>query len=90
MDENLKLCVPSGATTQAQVYGKPKRKKKKKVTAVELLETIRKEQSQKKFSGKLERCVRDVKSNLRKKNKNMSADKIKSRAIAICRSQLGE
>jgi len=37
---------------------------------------------------KMERCVQDVKKNLRKTRKNMDGQAIKSAAIAICRSRL--
>ena len=74
-----------------QDFAKAK-KKRKKIYAIDLLREIRqnRDTSQQKFSGKLERCIQNVKSDLRQKNNNMSSDKIKSRAIAICRSQLGE
>lgn len=38
-------------------------------------------------SGKMERCITSVKSNLRKR-KNMKSEDLKSVAIAICRNRL--
>lgn len=39
-------------------------------------------------SGKMERCIQDVKTRLRKSNKTFKDQSIKSAAIAICRSKL--
>lgn len=41
-----------------------------------------------KLTKKMERCIRDVKANLIKKNSNFKNQSIKSSAIAICRSRL--
>ena len=41
-----------------------------------------------KSTPKMERCIQDVKKNLRKSRKNMDVKAIKSAAIAICRSRL--
>ncbi len=37
---------------------------------------------------KMERCIQDVKSNLRKTRKTLDGQSIKSAAIAICRARL--
>lgn len=47
-------------------------------------------QAQYKPDAKAERCIMDVKDRLRKKNPKMEDQKIKSAAIAICRSRLGK
>ena len=39
-------------------------------------------------NAKMERCIKDVKSRLRKKTPRAKEDVIKSSAIAICRSRL--
>jgi len=39
-------------------------------------------------TAKMERCIQDVKANLRKSRKGMDSKAIKSSAIAICRSRL--
>jgi len=39
-------------------------------------------------TGKMERCIRDVKASLRKRNPNYKDQSIKSAAIAICRSKV--
>ena len=39
-------------------------------------------------SAKMERCIRDVKANLSKRNPKFKDQNIKSAAIAICRSRL--
>jgi hypothetical protein len=41
-----------------------------------------------KQGSKIERCIVEVKSSLRKRNPKMKGDDIKSAAIAICRSRL--
>ena len=41
-----------------------------------------------KSTDKMERCIQDVKSRLRKSNKTFKDQSIKSAAIAICRSRL--
>lgn len=46
------------------------------------------DEGQQKFSGKMERCIQDVKEDLRKDDR-LDEDTVKSRAIAICRDQLG-
>jgi len=43
---------------------------------------------QQKFSGEMERCIQDVKADLRKDDR-LDESTVKSRAIAICRDQLG-
>jgi len=47
-------------------------------------------QAQQKLSPKVERCVLEVKKSLRKKRPKMKDKDLKSSAIAICRSRIGE
>lgn len=51
-------------------------------------EDILSQAQQFKPDAKTERCVQDVKANLRKRNPKMDEKKIKSAAIAICRARL--
>ncbi|MBD3260358.1 MAG: hypothetical protein GF334_01550 [Candidatus Altiarchaeales archaeon] len=87
LDERLGLCAPENPTIQAS-YKKPKKSKNKKTSAIDLLRQVRKN-AQQKFSGKMEKCIQDVKADLRKDDR-LDESTVKSRAIAICRSQLGE
>ena len=41
-----------------------------------------------KSNPKIERCITDVKANLRKKRPGMESQALKSTAIAICRSRM--
>ncbi len=95
------MCVPAGALVQAG-HGedftgrlsdvpkelRPKKVKKKKITAVELIKAINESAAPFKSTEKMERCIQDVKSRLRKSKKTFQDQSIKSAAIAICRSRL--
>ena len=91
LDENLSMCVPEDPMAQASSgnnfvrledvpsHLRPKVPKKK---------AIGENAAPFKPTGKMERCIRDVKANLIKKNPNFKNQNIKSSAIAICRSRL--
>jgi len=93
LDENLNMCVPIKPVDVAGEPGdnfvrlsdvpkhlRPKKPKKKLNTA----ETA----APFKSTDKMERCILDVKTRLRKSNKTFKDQSIKSAAIAICRSRL--
>ncbi len=97
------MCVPASALDQAGHNGtdftgrlsdvpkelRPKKpKKKKRITATDLLREINENAAPFKSTDKMERCIQDVKSRLRKSKKTFKDQSIKSAAIAICRSRL--
>ena len=101
LDDN-NLCRPASALDIAGDIGdnfvrpedmpahlRPK-KPKKKLNATDLLREIKALESAAPFkpTDKMERCITDVKSRLRKSNKTFQNQSIKSAAIAICRSRL--
>lgn len=91
LDENLNMCVPGKPVDVAGDIGdnfvrledlpahlRPKKPKKK------LNETA----APFKPTDKMERCIADVKTRIRKSGKTFKDQSIKSAAIAICRSKL--
>jgi hypothetical protein len=92
LDEALDMCVPENPTTQASSSGdnfvrpqdmpahlRPKKPKKK--ASAESAAPF-------KPTDKMERCIKNVKAQLRKTRKGMDSKVVKSTAIAICRSRL--
>ena len=94
LDEALGMCVPENPTSQASspssgdnfvrpedmpAHLRPK-KPKKKVSSESAAPF--------KPTGKMERCIKNVKTQLRKTRKGMDSKVMKSTAIAICRSRL--
>jgi len=102
LDEN-NMCRPVSALDVAGDIGdnfvrpedmpahlRPKKPKKKKLNASDLLREIKALESAAPFKStdKMERCITGVKARLRKSNKTFKDQSIKSAAIAICRSRL--